>query len=211
MVEGLPLARGEGHAYMPGMDGDSTARLIYLSLLGAAIIGWFFAQNRTNWGRNAQYAVVWGLIFMGVIAVFGLWGDLRNTVSPGSYSVQGEGRIELSRFGDGHYYLTANVNGAEVDFVVDTGATMIVLTEKDAARAGFDPTSLAYVGRALTANGEVRTAPVWLDRVSVAGIEDRGIGALVNEGELEQSLLGMNYLDRFSSVEISNGRMILTR
>ncbi|MEM9912472.1 MAG: TIGR02281 family clan AA aspartic protease [Pseudomonadota bacterium] len=193
------------------MDGDSTARLMYLVLLGAAIIGWFFAQNRTSWGRNAQYAVVWGLIFVGAIAAFGLWGDLRNTVSPGSFTVQGDGRIELSRFGDGHYYLTANVNGAEIDFVVDTGATMIVLTEQDASRAGFDPNTLAYVGRAATANGEVRTAPVWLDQISVGGIEDRGIGALVNEGELEQSLLGMNYLDRFSSVEISNGRMILSR
>lgn len=184
---------------------------MYLVLLGAAIIGWFFAQNRTSWGRNAQYAVVWGLIFVGAIAAFGLWGDLRNTVSPGSFTVQGDGRIELSRFGDGHYYLTANVNGAEIDFVVDTGATMIVLTEQDASRAGFDPNTLAYVGRAATANGEVRTAPVWLDQISVGGIEDRGIGALVNEGELEQSLLGMNYLDRFSSVEISNGRMILSR
>lgn len=193
------------------MDGDSTARLIYLVLLGTAIIGWFFAQNRTNWGRNAQYAVVWGLIFMGVVAVFGLWGDLRNTVSPGSYTVQGDGRIELTRFADGHYYLTAMVNGVDVDFVVDTGATTIVLTERDAERAGFDPNTLAYVGRALTANGEVRTAPVWLESVAVGGIEDRGIGALVNEGELEQSLLGMNYLDQFSSVEISNGRMILTR
>ena len=193
------------------MDGDSTARLIYLVLLGTAIIGWFFAQNRANLGRNAQYAVVWGLIFVGVIAVFGLWGDLRNTVSPGSYTVQGDGRIELSRFADGHYYVTASVNGAEIDFVVDTGATMIVLTERDAVRAGFDPNTLAYVGRAATANGEVRTAPVWLETMSVGGIEDQGIGALVNEGELEQSLLGMNYLDRFSSVEISNGRMILTR
>ena len=193
------------------MDGDSTARLIYLVLLGTAIIGWFFAQNRANLGRNAQYAVVWGLIFVGVIAVFGLWGDLRNTVSPGSYTVQGDGRIELSRFADGHYYVTASVNGAEIDFVVDTGATMIVLTERDAVRAGFDPNTLAYVGRAATANGEVRTAPVWLETMSVGGIEDQGIGALVNEGELEQSLQGMNYLDRLSSVEISNGRMILTR
>ncbi|MEM7074367.1 MAG: TIGR02281 family clan AA aspartic protease [Pseudomonadota bacterium] len=198
-------------AYIRDMDGDSTARLIYLVLLGTAIVGWFFAQNRTSMGRNFQYAVVWGLIFVGVVAVFGLWGDLRNTVSPGSFTVTGDNQIELNRFGDGHYYVTASVNGADVNFVVDTGATTIVLTEDDAVRAGFDPNTLAYVGRARTANGEVRTAPVWLESIAIGGVEDQGIGALVNEGELDQSLLGMNYLDRFSNVAISDGKMILSR
>lgn len=200
-----------GRHYIRDMDGDSTARLIYLVLLGSAIVGWFFAQNRASLGRNAQYAVVWGLIFVGVVSAVGLWGDLRHTVTPGSYTVQGENRIELPRFADGHYYVTAKVNDAEIDFVVDTGATMIVLTERDAARAGFDPNTLAYVGRAATANGEVRTAPVWLETMAIGPIEDRGIGALVNEGELEKSLLGMNYLNRFSNVQIADGRLILTR
>ncbi|MEM8773472.1 MAG: TIGR02281 family clan AA aspartic protease [Pseudomonadota bacterium] len=193
------------------MSGDDTARLLYLALLGAAVVGWFIAQNRTSLGKNMQHAMVWGLLFIGVIAGVGLWGDIRNTVQPGSYSAFNDGTVELQRAVDGHYYVTAKVNGTNVDFVVDTGATQIVLTEEDAARAGLDTSDLAYIGRASTANGEARTAPVRLESLSIGPIEDRGIAAVVNGGELFQSLLGMSYLQRFESVEITDGKLILTR
>mgnify|MGYP001795311735 CR=1 FL=1 len=193
------------------MTGDDTARLLYLVLLGAAVAGWFFTQNRASLGKNAQYAMVWGLLFVGVIAGVGLWGDIRNTVQPGTYSTFDDGRVELTRSMDGHYYVTAKVNGADVDFVVDTGATQIVLTEDDAVRAGLNTTDLAFVGRASTANGVVRTAPGRRDSLSIGPIEDRGIAAVVYGGELFQSLLGMSYLQRFESVEITDGKLILTR
>ncbi len=193
------------------MSEFDSARLLYLALLGGAVVMWFFAQNRNSLGKLTQQALVWGLIFIGVIAAVGLWGDIRNTVTPGMATVTGDNQIELSRAMDGHYYLTAQVNGAPVNFVVDTGATGIVLTLDDARAAGIDTSNLAYVGRALTANGEVRTAPVVLETISVGPLNDSRIRATVNEGEMEQSLLGMDYLQRFSSVEISGGKLILTR
>ncbi|MEQ9258931.1 MAG: TIGR02281 family clan AA aspartic protease [Roseovarius sp.] len=193
------------------MTGDDTARLLYLALLGGAICLWFFAQNRQSFGKVTQQALVWGLLFVGVIAAFGLWGDIRNTVTPGQAMITEAGRIEVPRGPDGHYYLTAEVNGAPVNFVVDTGASQIVLTQADARAAGLDLANLAYVGRAFTANGEVRTAPVRLERIAIGPISDEGVRAVVNEGEMDQSLLGMDYLQRFSSVEISGGRLVLTR
>ncbi|WP_135504989.1 retropepsin-like aspartic protease family protein [Roseovarius aestuariivivens] len=193
------------------MTGDDTARLIYLVLLGGAILMWFFAQNRASLGKMTQQALVWGLIFVGVIAAVGLWGDIRSTVQPGIARTVGENTVELQRQMDGHYYVTAEVNGAPIDFVVDTGATMIVLTRADAQAAGLDTSDLAFVGRAGTANGEVRTAPVRLDSLVIGPIEDRGVAAVVNAGELDRSLLGMSYLQRFSRVEIVDGRLILTR
>ena len=193
------------------MTGDDTARLLYLVLLGAAVIAWFFAQNRTSMGKNLQYAMVWGIIFVGVIAAVGLWGDIRNTVNPAYHTTVGDDQVQLSRALDGHYYVTAEVNGAPVEFVIDTGATMIVLTREDAARAGLETDSLAFVGRASTANGVITTAPVRLDSLQIGPLEDRGIAASVNGGDLDQSLLGMSYLERFSSVEITGGKMILTR
>ncbi|HSG57216.1 MAG TPA: TIGR02281 family clan AA aspartic protease, partial [Paracoccaceae bacterium] len=78
-------------------------------------------------------------------------------------------------------------------------------------RAGLDPAKLAFIGSAMTANGPVRTAPVRLDSIRLGGIEDRGLRAFVNEGEMRESLLGMTYLQRFSSVEIRQGALILTR
>lgn len=187
------------------------ARLFYLVLLGSAVVLWFFAQNRNSLGKITQQAIIWALIFVGVIAAVGLWGDIRNTVMPGQAVVAEDGRIELPRAADGHYYLTADVNGAPIRFVVDTGASQIVLTKADAETAGLATEELSFVGRAYTANGEVRTAPVRLERVEVGPLVDEDVRAVVNEGELDQSLLGMEYLQRFTSVEISNGTLVLTR
>lgn len=187
------------------------ARLFYLVLLGGAVMLWFFAQNRNSLGRVTQQALVWGLIFVGVIAAVGLWGDIRQTVRPGQVVLSEAGRIEVPRAPDGHYYLTADVNGTPVNFVIDTGASQIVLSERDARRVGIDTAGLVYVGRAITANGEVRTAPVRLDRLAIGPFADERVRAVVNEGALDRSLLGMDYLQRFSSVEIAGNRLILTR
>lgn len=193
------------------MSDFDTARLIYLVLLGSAILLWFFAQNRESLGKLTQQALIWGLIFLGVIAAVGLWDDIRNTVRPGQAVFSADNRIELPRAPDGHYYLSANVNGTPVTFVVDTGATNIVLTQDDAQQIGLHPETLDYYGRATTANGEVRTAPVVLDSVEIGPIRDTDLRAFVNEGVLDRSLLGMDYLQRFSSVEITSGKLVLRR
>jgi aspartyl protease family protein len=193
------------------MSGDDTASLIYLSLLGGAIVLWFFAQNRASLGKVTQQALVWALIFVGVIAAVGLWGHIRRTVTPAQSAIIEGDSIALPRAQDGHYYLTAQVNGAPVDFVIDTGATQIVLNKADATRAGLDTDELAYIGRAFTANGEVRTAPVRLEQIAIGPLIDRDVSAVVNEGDLGMSLLGMSYLQRFSSIEITGNRLVLTR
>lgn len=193
------------------MNEFDTARLLYLVLLGGAVLLWFLAQNRESFGKITQQALAWGLIFVGVVAAVGLWGDIRNTVSPGQAVFTEDNRVELPRAADGHYYLTARVNDTPITFVVDTGATNIVLTQKDAAQIGLDSDTLHFYGRANTANGEVRTAPVTLDSIEVGPLRDTSVRAFVNEGALDRSLLGMDYLHRFSSVEISGGKLILTR
>lgn len=193
------------------MNDFDYARLFYLVLLGGALLTWFFAQNRASFGKLTQQALAWGLIFVGVIAAVGLWDDIRQTVRPTQTVLAQDSRIELPRAPDGHYYLTAEINGTPIRFVVDTGATQIVLTRADAARAGIDTDALAYTGRANTANGTVRTAPVRLDSVAIGPIRDTGLRAVVNEGSMEQSLLGMDYLQRYSSVEIGGGKLVLTR
>ena len=71
--------------------------------------------------------------------------------------------------------------------MVDTGATDVVLTQRDAERIGLDPETLNYTQRAMTANGTVRGAPVMLDRFEFAGIEDLRVRATVNEGDLRVS------------------------
>ena len=193
------------------MSGDDIGRFLYLALLGAALLSWFFVHNRQSLGRVAQQAVAWVLIFVGVIAVVGLWGDVRQSLRPSLGSISADGAITVPRGPDGHYYLTLLVNDKPVEFLVDTGASDVVLTEGDARRVGLETGNLAYVGRAMTANGEVRTAPVTLESVALGPVHDTRIPASVNEGEMGKSLLGMSYLQRFGSIEISDGSMILRR
>lgn len=192
------------------MTAGDWPRLIYLGLLVVVLASAFLVHNRGNLGRVAQQAAIWGLIFVGTIAAIGLWSDMRSTVLP-RQTVVSAGKVEVPRSPDGHYYVTAAVNGVNVDFVIDTGATDMVLSQADAARIGLNPDNLAYLGTAQTANGVVRTAAVRLNSVTLSGIEDHNVRALVNQGQLDGSLLGMGYLGLFARIEIADGKMILTR
>ncbi len=192
------------------MSGDDFGRLAYLVLLGLAVGGYFLAQNRTNLGKTAQQAAIWGVIFVGVIAGVGLWSDIRDDVAP-RQMVVGNGVIEVPRGTDGHYNLVLGVNGTPMPFVVDTGASGIVLTEADATRAGIDLSALVYSGRASTANGPVETARAKVAELRLGDIVDHDVTVYVNRGEMDGSLLGMDYLQRFSRIEIVDGKLILTR
>lgn len=193
------------------MTGDSWANLAYLALLGTVLVSWYVIQNRASLGKMVKQAGAWVLIFLGAIAVIGLWDDIRQTVQPRQAVFDAQGRVEVPMARDGHYYLTLMVNDAAVKFVIDTGATGVVLSRKDAERAGFNLDDLQYYDRAMTANGEVFTAPVRLDRVALGAIEDRDLPAYVNKGDLFGSLLGMSYLRRWSKIEIGDSKMVLIR
>ncbi|SEO68169.1 aspartyl protease family protein [Salinihabitans flavidus] len=193
------------------MTGTDLGHLTYLVLLGAAVVFWFVTSHRQSFGRTVQQAMAWGLIILGAIAAVALWDDIRSTARPTQAVFADEGRIEIPRRIDGHYYLTLTINGAPVEFVVDTGASDMVLSRRDAARAGLDPEALNFTGRALTANGEVRTAPVRLDEVRAGRYVDRGVPARVNGGALDRSLLGMSYLHLFEQITITGGKLVLTR
>lgn len=193
------------------MDGDNIGRLVYLVVLGTAVVFWFVSYNRQSLNKTLQQVMAWVFIFVGVIAVVGLWEDIRSSVSPPPQMTITGDTIEVPRAQDGHYYLPVLVNGEPIVFLVDTGASQIVLSEQDAERVGIDPDQLNYFGRALTANGEVRTAPVRLDTLTVGPVTDQNVSAWINEGDLHKSLLGMDYLHRFSNIQFTDGRMILSR
>jgi aspartyl protease family protein len=113
---------------------------------------------------------------------------------------------ELVRSSDGHFYADAQVNGAQIRFIIDTGASMVALTPADAQRAGIAlPSERA---RARSASGEVEIIPVTVDRIAVGALESRGVrGAVVPQ--LEVSLLGQSFLRHVGTVEIRGDRMIL--
>lgn len=192
------------------MNSDDYGRLIYLVVLAAAIGGSMLLTYRGALGKLAQQLSIWGLIFVGVAAGYGLWSDINNS-RPRMAVVDDQGALQVPQAADGHYYLTLMVNGQAIDFMIDTGASEVVLSQADAARVGIDLSTLGYFGQASTANGPVRTARITLDDVALAGTDEGSMRAWVNEGELDISLLGMSYLRRFSSMEFRDGVLRLTR
>lgn len=116
---------------------------------------------------------------------------------------------EVTKSSDGHYWAQAEVNGQEVKFLVDTGATAVALTAEDARRLGLDPLELKYQYQVTTASGQVRAAPVRLASISVAGARVTNVDALVMDKGLSTSLLGMSYLGRLSRFEATPTALIL--
>lgn len=192
------------------MDGDDVARLAYLLLLASALAGWLIIESRGRMGQMARQALAWVLIFVGVAAAYGLWQDMD--LVGGRQKVMAEGeKVELTRAPDQHFYLTLQVGDVPIRFMVDTGASSIVLSDRDTDRLKIDRASLAYLGSARTANGTIRTARVTLRDVSLEGEALGDFPAYVGDGPLDISLLGLDFLNRFQSVEIARDRLILTR
>lgn len=193
------------------MKQTDLASLVYLSLLAVALTGSLISANRHQIGKVARYALTWGFLIVGGVVAVGLWPELRQTLLPQQSVVTGTGEVRVPRSFDGHYYVTLEINGAPIRFVVDTGATDMVLTPQDAARAGLNTANLRYTSRAMTANGMVQTAPVRLDRVELGPISDRGVPAVVNGSPMQESLLGMSYLNLFDRIAIEDRQMVLER
>jgi aspartyl protease family protein len=189
------------------MDGETLARAGYLAIILVALGAWAMVEFRQRMGQALRMAVAWGLIFVGVAAGYGLWSDIRQDALP-RQMVSAPGAVEVPQASDGHYYLTLAINGTEVPFMVDTGASGMVLSLADARRLGIDPDSLLFLGEAQTANGVVRTATVTLPVVELGPFRTEDFRAFVNGGEMDGSLLGMDYLRQFR-MEFADGRLIL--
>ncbi|MCJ2180414.1 retropepsin-like aspartic protease family protein [Novosphingobium album (ex Hu et al. 2023)] len=120
----------------------------------------------------------------------------------------GDGTV-LERAGDGHFYVDASVEYRSTRFLVDTGASIIVLTGSDARAIGLDwnDSDLAPIGRG--AGGTVYGVRVRLERVELGGIEVHDVDAAIIPQGLDVSLLGQSFLTRLSGVRIEGDRMIL--
>jgi aspartyl protease family protein len=173
-------------------------------------VGWLVMVARRTPKPSGMSLLAWGLLFAVFLAATGVIQDMRDGFATKGASFT-ETTVELPRAPDGHYYVTIDINDTPTRFVVDTGATGIVLTRAAAEGAGVDLENLPFFKTADTANGTVKTAPVILDEVALGPFFDRRVRAYVNSGEMQTSLLGMEYLARFQRLEISGGRMVLER
>jgi clan AA aspartic protease (TIGR02281 family) len=115
----------------------------------------------------------------------------------------------VPRAPDGHFYVIGLVNGVAVRFIVDTGATAVVLTPHDAGRAGLNVGPDKFTQRARSASGMVQVAPVRLGHVVVGKRELRDVPAAVSSVDTGVSLLGMTFLSRLRRVSIESDTLTL--
>jgi len=186
-------------------------QLIYYSILLAAILGSVLLTRRGQMGKTLRQFGVWALVFGAIVMGYGIWTDLTRNTSGSFARTNAEGSVVLDKQRDGHFHATVVINGVPIDTLVDTGATLTVLTPQDAQAAGFDINRLQFSGQARTANGLVSTAPIRLDRVALGPFEERNVRAAVNGGILDKSLLGMEFLNRFDRLEITRDQLIITK
>jgi aspartyl protease family protein len=159
-------------------------------------------------------------LWCGVFAVLGLLytfrselqsvGDrIRSEIVPGYPVATGAHEMTISASEGGSFYIEGEINNAPAHFLIDTGATDIVLSPAAAERAGIDLAGLSYTRRFETAHGEGRGASVRLSRLVVGSIELHDVEVSINQSPMDSSLLGLAFLKRLESFEVRGGRLIL--
>lgn len=112
----------------------------------------------------------------------------------------------------GHYIVEADIGGASVELLTDTGATYVALNYETAIKLGFTGQTLRFTSRSSTANGIARVAPVTLDYVRIGSILVRDVKAVIAEpGKMTQNLLGMSFINRLSGFELRGGRLLMVQ
>lgn len=172
--------------------------------------------GRINWGQKARHLSIWagivGVLVLGVAyqdELLGVGQRIRGEFSS-SYPVATATReLVVSQDPDGGFYLMGQVNGQAVRFLVDTGASEMVLSPADAKRIGVDTAELAFDHPSETANGVGYAAPLTADSVAVGTIKFEAVPMLVNQAPMSSSLLGMSFLKRLESFKVSGRKLYL--
>jgi aspartyl protease family protein len=165
--------------------------------------------------RNVMLFAVGALVLAALVPRYSMRAALAPSAratapAPDDSASSSNSRSLTVRRGDnGHFSVSGAIDGRHMDFLVDTGASVIALRESEAGRLGIHPAAREYTAVVSTANGTVRGAPVELNRVEVGPLTVRDVRAIVlPDDALWQNLLGMSFLSRVRW-EQQNGRLVL--
>jgi aspartyl protease family protein len=118
--------------------------------------------------------------------------------------------LSIARDARGHFATDGRIDGQRVDFMVDTGASLVALNEKSAARFGLRPARGDYTATVSTANGTIKAARARLAMIDLGGLIVRDVDAMVLPDEaLSENLLGLSFLSKLKRFEYANGRLVL--
>jgi len=134
---------------------------------------------------------------------------LRADLIPGTPRQTAAGEMEISASEGGGFHANGTVNGTPVRFLVDTGASSIVLSPQDARRLGIDIDSLVFNRAYETANGIGYGASTTVDELTLGHIRLTNVPVSINQAPMRSSLLGMTFLNRMKSFNISGRKLVL--
>jgi aspartyl protease family protein len=171
---------------------------------------------RESIGKALQIVLIWIVIGLALALGYtyrfelrGVYDRLMAEMVPGRAATRGR-TVEIARGRGGSFDVSTRVNGGTVPMILDTGASAVVLTQEAARAAGLPLEVLSYSVTVDTANGKTRAAAVTLDSVSVGGLTERSVPALIAQpGQLRTSLLGMSFLNRLESWEVRGDKLIM--
>jgi aspartyl protease family protein len=200
-----------------GFDASGAGpRLIYLLAFFVLVGGGVFARIARRPNAALQQAGAWAGIGLVVLLAYSyrdelgrvahrLSGDL---VPAAGQAMDGQ-QMRFTAEADGQFHVEAMIGSTPMRFLVDTGASEVMLTPSDARRLGYEPSTLAYTRVYDTANGAVRGAPVTIPEIAIGPIRLTDVAASVNEHETKGSLLGMSFLGRLSGYQFSGNTLTL--
>ena len=169
------------------------------------------SQHMSFW----KQAGIWGAICVVAIICAGIWNEMgrgeHDSLTRGTEITDKNGRRAITYHAtrQGHFIIAAQINGVSIDFLLDTGATEIAFSKKDAQLIGFDMKNLKYTMPTLTANGRSYSARVKIGTIEFGPIYMKNLNAHVAGGQMEGSLLGMNFLKKLSGYEVRGGILTL--
>jgi aspartyl protease family protein len=218
----IVLSSGNDWGRTFGLDRHELAQVAYLVVILLAVSS-AFGGRRMGAGEAARAAAGWLAVLLIVIGgyayrheLLGVGGRLLGVLLPGvpiSGQLVGEpgDTVVIVRAMDGHFAVHANVDDERLTLLVDTGASFVTLTADDATRVGIDVGALRFTLPIQTANGTILTARVTLEQLGIGSIQRHDIAALVAPpNSLDQSLLGMTFLNTLKGYAISGDRLVLT-
>jgi aspartyl protease family protein len=203
-----------------GLPNDDFARVAILGVWGALLAAGIM-RSGMRFQDTARQAAVWIAILLGIVAAYQYRFELQDFASrvtaglvpsrpQTAMGASGAVEVTLSKSNNGHFEADGMINGKGVSFLVDTGASSIVLSYRDALNAGIPPESLSFTSPISTANGDAFAATTRLDEIGIGGIVRRNVRAMVAEdGKLDQSLLGMTFLSSLSGYTVRQDQLIL--
>jgi aspartyl protease family protein len=205
-------------------DNDMVARLTsgdFSSLAVNVVLAVFIGATvltlyRDRLSKALEAALFWVMIGLVLLVGYTYRAELRGVadrvmaeIVPGWASQKGN-VVEIARGRAGDFSVRAQVNGARISMVLDSGASAVVLTQEAAKAAGLPLEVLQYTANVDTANGRTRAAPVTLDRITIGNIVERSVPALIAQpGALRSNLLGMTFLNRLESWEVRGDKLML--